>query len=180
MKLSVARIDASAPYPLQHMKSDRRPCFARSTTVVGSSGRTGSKAHLGRGALLLMELDVGIACGACDTLNSLRAGVCLDCGHDLTYFGAPPPERVESSGSVVSETGFSSRSDNEQPSHPPQRILEEEVMEQARNYVCKECSTAVPSGHKFCGTCGAAVPIEVVELRIKYFGAMQAPGKARL
>ena len=27
-------------------------------------------------------------------------------------------------------------------------------MEQARNYVCKECSTAVPSGHKFCGTCG--------------------------
>jgi pSer/pThr/pTyr-binding forkhead associated (FHA) protein len=127
-----------------------------------------------------MELDVGIACGACDTLNSLRAGVCLDCGHDLTYFGAPPPERVESSGSVVSETGFSSRSDNEQPRHPPQRTLEEEVMEQARNYVCKECSTAVPSGHKFCGTCGAAVPIEVVELRIKYFGAMQAPGKARL
>ncbi len=53
-------------------------------------------------------------------------------------------------------------------------------MEQARNYVCKECSTAVPSGHKFCGTCGAAVPAEVVELRIKYFGAMQAPGKARL
>jgi pSer/pThr/pTyr-binding forkhead associated (FHA) protein len=53
-------------------------------------------------------------------------------------------------------------------------------MEQARNYVCKECSTAVPSGHKFCGTCGAAVPIEVVELRIKFFGAMQAPGKARL
>lgn len=53
-------------------------------------------------------------------------------------------------------------------------------MEQARNYVCKECSTAVPSGHKFCGTCGAAVPVEVVELRIKYFGPMQAPGKARL
>jgi hypothetical protein len=53
-------------------------------------------------------------------------------------------------------------------------------MEQARNYVCKECSTAVPSGHKFCGTCGAAVPPEVVELRTKYFGTMQAPGKARL
>ena len=53
-------------------------------------------------------------------------------------------------------------------------------MEQARNYVCKECSTAVPSGHKFCGTCGAAVPPEVVELRTKYFGTMQTPGKARL
>lgn len=53
-------------------------------------------------------------------------------------------------------------------------------MDQARNYVCRECSTAVPSGHKFCGTCGAAVPPEIVELRTKYFGAMQTPGKARL
>jgi hypothetical protein len=53
-------------------------------------------------------------------------------------------------------------------------------MDQARNYVCRECSTAVPSGHKFCGTCGAAVPAEIVELRTKYFGAMQTPGKARL
>jgi hypothetical protein len=53
-------------------------------------------------------------------------------------------------------------------------------MDQARNYVCRECSTPVPSGHKFCGTCGASVPAEVVELRTKYFGTMQTPGKARL
>lgn len=53
-------------------------------------------------------------------------------------------------------------------------------MEQARNYVCRECSTPVPSGHKFCGTCGGGVPPEVVELRTKFFGAMQTPGKARL
>ena len=53
-------------------------------------------------------------------------------------------------------------------------------MDQARNYVCRECSTAVPSGHKFCGTCGAAVPADVVDLRVKYFGSMQTPGKARL
>ena len=53
-------------------------------------------------------------------------------------------------------------------------------MEQARNYVCRECSTPVPSGHKFCGTCGGGVPPEVVELRTKYFGTMQMPGKARL
>jgi pSer/pThr/pTyr-binding forkhead associated (FHA) protein len=53
-------------------------------------------------------------------------------------------------------------------------------MEQAHNYVCRECSTPVPSGHKFCGTCGAGVPPEVVELRTKYFGTMQTPGKARL
>lgn len=53
-------------------------------------------------------------------------------------------------------------------------------MEQARNYICRECSTPVPSGHKFCGTCGGGVPPEVVELRTKYFGTMQTPGKARL
>jgi pSer/pThr/pTyr-binding forkhead associated (FHA) protein len=117
-----------------------------------------------------MELDVGILCGACDTLNSLSGGTCGCCGHELTYFGEMVAERVELSRSVVSETGSSHAASQS----------EDEVMEQARNYVCKECSTAVPSGHKFCGTCGAAVPIEVVELRIKFFGAMQAPGKARL
>ena len=32
----------------------------------------------------------------------------------------------------------------------------EELMEQAKNYVCRSCSTPVPLGHKFCGRCGAA------------------------
>ena len=53
-------------------------------------------------------------------------------------------------------------------------------MDQARHYVCKECSTPVPSGHKFCGRCGAVVPPAILELRTDFFGAMQAPGKARL
>jgi hypothetical protein len=53
-------------------------------------------------------------------------------------------------------------------------------MEQARHYVCKECSTPVPSGHKFCGRCGAVVPPQILDLRTDYFGAMQTPGKARL
>lgn len=53
-------------------------------------------------------------------------------------------------------------------------------MEQARNFVCKECSSPVPSGHKFCGTCGAVVPEEVQTGRVEFFSAMQDPGKARL
>ncbi len=53
-------------------------------------------------------------------------------------------------------------------------------MEQARNYVCTECASAVPSGHKFCGACGAGVPNEAQTLETRYFGAMQIPGKARL
>jgi pSer/pThr/pTyr-binding forkhead associated (FHA) protein len=53
-------------------------------------------------------------------------------------------------------------------------------MEQARNYICKQCSTPVPSGHKFCGACGTTVPDEIQQLQTEFFGAMQAPGKARL
>ncbi|MBZ0117742.1 MAG: FHA domain-containing protein [Sandaracinaceae bacterium] len=53
-------------------------------------------------------------------------------------------------------------------------------MEQTRYYVCKECSTPVPAGHKFCGACGATVPKEVLERKVEFFGSMQAPGKARL
>ncbi len=53
-------------------------------------------------------------------------------------------------------------------------------MEQARNYVCKQCSTNVPSGHKFCGSCGALAPAGVENPEAKYFGTMQAPGRARL
>src|SRR5690606_8901099 len=32
----------------------------------------------------------------------------------------------------------------------------EELMDQAKNFVCRSCSTPVPLGHKFCGRCGAA------------------------
>ncbi len=53
-------------------------------------------------------------------------------------------------------------------------------MEQARNYVCKECSSPVPGGHKFCGACGGGVPDEIQNAQTKFFGAMQQPGKARL
>ena len=37
----------------------------------------------------------------------------------------------------------------------PESSLEEQ-MEQAKNYVCKSCSTPVPLGHKFCGRRGGA------------------------
>jgi pSer/pThr/pTyr-binding forkhead associated (FHA) protein len=56
----------------------------------------------------------------------------------------------------------------------------EEQMEQAKNYVCKSCSTPVPLGHKFCGRCGAAVPPEILHALTQYFGQLQEPGKAKL
>lgn len=53
-------------------------------------------------------------------------------------------------------------------------------MDQAKNFVCRSCSTAVPLGHKFCGRCGAAVPAEILNARTQFFGQLQAPGKAKL
>ena len=53
-------------------------------------------------------------------------------------------------------------------------------MEQAQHYVCTSCYTPVPLGHKFCGKCGAPTPFAESGAQVKYYGAMQVPGKARL
>jgi pSer/pThr/pTyr-binding forkhead associated (FHA) protein len=53
-------------------------------------------------------------------------------------------------------------------------------MDQAKYYVCNSCMTPVPSGHKFCGRCGAPVPEEVLALTVEFFSDMQDPEKARL
>lgn len=53
-------------------------------------------------------------------------------------------------------------------------------MEQARNYLCSECQTPVPMGHKFCGRCGQVVPPEILDSSTKFFSEMQDPTKARL
>lgn len=59
-------------------------------------------------------------------------------------------------------------------------LSQEELMEQARNYVCRSCSSGVPPGHKFCGRCGTAVPIEILNAQTLFFGDMQNPAKAKL
>jgi pSer/pThr/pTyr-binding forkhead associated (FHA) protein len=53
-------------------------------------------------------------------------------------------------------------------------------MDQAKFYVCESCMTPVPTGHKFCGRCGAPIPETVLHLQSKYFSDMQDPEKARL
>ncbi|MBK8213845.1 MAG: FHA domain-containing protein [Myxococcales bacterium] len=64
---------------------------------------------------------------------------------------------------------------------PPAHALSiEELMDQAKNFVCRSCSTPVPMGHKFCGRCGAAVPAEIMTARTQFFGQLQAPGRAKL
>jgi pSer/pThr/pTyr-binding forkhead associated (FHA) protein len=53
-------------------------------------------------------------------------------------------------------------------------------MDQAKYFVCPACMTPVPSGHKFCGRCGAPVPEDALNLRTDFFSDMQDPEKARL
>ena len=53
-------------------------------------------------------------------------------------------------------------------------------MDQAKNFVCRSCSTPVPMQHKFCGRCGAAVPPEILGARTQFFGQLQMPGRAKL
>lgn len=59
-------------------------------------------------------------------------------------------------------------------------LSHEELMDQAKNFVCRSCSTPVPMGHKFCGRCGAAVPPEIMGARTQFFGQLQTPGRAKL
>lgn len=53
-------------------------------------------------------------------------------------------------------------------------------MEQSRYYMCSECNSPVPPGHRFCGACGTTVPDSILTRDVEFFGSMQAPGKARL
>jgi len=56
----------------------------------------------------------------------------------------------------------------------------EELMEQAKNFVCRNCGAGVPLSHKFCGRCGTAVPPDILAARTQFFGTLQTPGKAKL
>ncbi len=111
----------------------------------------------------MTDQGIGIACGACDTFSPMGAKHCPGCGIELL-----DPRKL--SRPYVQAV----------PSESQREPTREELMEQARNYVCKQCSTPVPSGHKFCGACGGTVPEEIQHLQTEFFGAMQAPGKARL
>jgi pSer/pThr/pTyr-binding forkhead associated (FHA) protein len=153
-----------------------------------------------------MGYEVGIACASCDAYGPLNARFCADCGAlvrlsvagETTHAGAAavagePPSATQAAvtspspvsgphgvGSPVQATRVPAARAHESKTDLSAQLSKEELMDQARHYVCKECSTPVPSGHKFCGRCGAVVPPAILELRTEFFGAMQAPGKARL
>jgi pSer/pThr/pTyr-binding forkhead associated (FHA) protein len=91
--------------------------------------------------------------------------------------------RAKGSESALSSTGAvddEAPTDARAAAHAAEEPSLEELMDQAKNYVCRSCSTPVPMGHKFCGRCGAAIPTEIANARTQFFGQLQVPGKAKL
>ncbi|QQR90108.1 MAG: FHA domain-containing protein [Myxococcales bacterium] len=110
----------------------------------------------------MLEHEIGVVCGQCDTYSAMDKASCPQCGSALDInpiSGDSSQQEIQQGRGVLDQEGR---------------------MEQARHYVCPRCSTPVPSGHKFCGNCGAEVPVPVQQMQTDYFGAMQVPGKARL
>jgi len=111
------------------------------------------------------------ASGASDAAR--RSEPRLDPRAEPSY--SDPPPRLSRAGMASSPSpGYPT------PAKSPKGKSVEELMDQAKNFVCRSCSTAVPLGHKFCGRCGAAVPPEILQARTQFFGQLQAPGKAKL
>jgi pSer/pThr/pTyr-binding forkhead associated (FHA) protein len=122
-----------------------------------------------------MAYEIGIVCGRCAAYAVLGTHLCKDCGASLSFESTP-----RAPSGLPRDSG--------RPSDPPSLRLPpksksptlEELMDQAKNFVCRSCSTPVPLGHKFCGRCGAAVPAEIMNARTQFFGQLQEPGRAKL
>jgi pSer/pThr/pTyr-binding forkhead associated (FHA) protein/ribosomal protein L40E len=111
---------------------------------------------------------IGLVCSVCDAFNDFSSGTCSQCGGSLT----PGPE-IRSFLDKINVSVYKGELIQED-------LKKEPPMEQARHYICPSCYSQVPLGHKFCGKCGAATPFAEGGAQVKYFGAMQVPGRARL
>lgn len=122
----------------------------------------------------MTALRAGVVCERCEALSPFGAPRCVLCGAFWSW-SEPAGGGVGTPGPAAVSRGFEAP-----PRKPARASTEEEPMEQAQGYVCAECSSPVPSGHKFCGACGATVPDDVQNMREEYFGRAQTPGTARL
>ncbi|WP_437742589.1 FHA domain-containing protein [Sorangium sp. So ce302] len=139
--------------------------------------------------------EIGIVCGQCDLWSPMGTARCSECANDLALFttrrasSTTTPARrspTPAAGSASARLDpTSARGQGRGPKTTSSKsefaeLSQEELMEQARNYVCRSCSSGVPSGHKFCGRCGTAVPPEILNAQTLFFGDMQNPAKAKL
>lgn len=114
------------------------------------------------------EKAIGLVCPSCSALMDLSAAACGQCGAALDL----DPEIVSFIENINSRVYKGKLIEADLRKEPP--------MEQARHYICPSCYSQVPLGHKFCGKCGTPTPFAESGAQVKYFGAMQVPGRARL
>lgn len=124
--------------------------------------------------------EIGIVCGRCDGFSPMGETACVACGSELALLApvstpAPKPHRPSSAQVPVVSIATPTA-----PQIDYAALSPEELMEQAKSYVCMSCSSGVPFGHKFCGRCGNSVPQEILQARTLYFGDMQDPARAKL
>lgn len=155
-------------------------------------------------------LEIGIVCGRCESYSAMGTRSCPVCGNELKLFKgdsvmppapvAAPRPLIESEDEVTiaydphEKVRDQPSSRREPRSHlgeidrvsvrpgtiPAAAYPEEDLMDQAKNYICESCQTPVPSGHKFCGRCGGPVPDHIMNLSTNFFSDMQDPEKARV
>jgi pSer/pThr/pTyr-binding forkhead associated (FHA) protein len=134
--------------------------------------------------------EVGLVCGSCDGFCRRDASFCPECGAELVLRPTDLSAATGISGSFAASPKNVSHSvpfegESEQRVTMPAGArsapgAEEKPMDQARYYVCESCMTPVPSGHKFCGRCGAPVPDPMLHQPVEFYSDMQDPAKARL
>ena len=135
--------------------------------------------------------EVGLVCGSCDTFCRREAKFCPTCGNDLVIRPADPSNATSSPAALSVPPKYGSHSlpfEAKSGEHPvakrgqmePAPRAQEKPMDQARYYVCESCMTPVPSGHKFCGRCGAPVPDAMLHQQVEFYSDMQDPSRARL
>lgn len=148
------------------------------------------------GSMEAAEEQVGIVCPRCSAFSMPEQKRCPSCGEGFLHAPAllglvekiEPEVYKELSGSkpkASQEPAPEPEKEAEKPEEPAKAEPGEEQekeppMEQAQHYVCTSCYTPVPLGHKFCGKCGAPTPFAEDGAQVKYYGAMQVPGKARV
>ena len=120
-------------------------------------------------------MTLGLVCDACDALSPLGATVCGGCGEPL---GTAPVHLA--SPSPIPAGGVA-----------PEDIRAGSAAAPASASRCVACGTDRIAGHRFCGVCGLRLddpqPSDPISLsssgpvaRTQFFGAMQAPGRAKL
>jgi pSer/pThr/pTyr-binding forkhead associated (FHA) protein len=129
-------------------------------------------------------LEIGMVCGRCDGFSPMGTACCPLCQHQLALFpDSDAPEAspfAESASAIKCHSNFDEIDRGSQARQTLPAGPEEQLMDQAKYYVCNSCMTPVPSGHKFCGRCGAPVPDEILHMHARFYSDMQNPEKARL